>query len=252
MRAETTRAFGDLEYPAKFAPGVALPMTLQDLTPAPILTARVPGSATPTHRSLGIQQRPRYRRGSERAPSSRRSVPGWVAAIVTNRHTGTDFQLPHADQVEVDTFPADSSVVALHRYWQSIAPEPGILPGRQHLDPLDIDTAAMPWMFFMDVLREPDGSFDYLYRVVGTGNVALVGKDATGKRANDVFGRDHSAFVLGTFDQTVEAAVPTFWIGRAPHERFGDIVLHRALFPMAGDGRTVDMLLCIAAPWPAS
>ena len=108
----------------------------------------------------------------------------------------------------------------------------------------------MPWMFFMDVLREADGTYDYLYRVVGTGNVALVGKDATGKRANDAFGRVHSAFVLGTFDQTVESAVPTLWIGGAPHERFGDIILHRALFPMAGDGRTVDMLLCIAVPWP--
>lgn len=161
------------------------------------------------------------------------------------------YRLLSADPVGVDAFPADSPVVSLHRYWLSIAPASGVLPGRRHLDPLDIGPSLMPWVFLLDVFREDGMALDYRFRLVGTGNVALVGRDATGHLASAVFGERDAPFVLATFDRTVADAAPTFWIATVPHDRIGDVTIHRGLFPLSGDGRTVDMLLCIAAPWPA-
>lgn len=154
-----------------------------------------------------------------------------------------------AEEVTAETFPSASPVVWLYRHWQALAPGHGVLPGRQHLDPLDIDPQVMPWIFILDVLDGPGARRDFVFRLVGTGNVTLVGRDATGKRASEIFGRTGAPFVLETFDRTVATAAPTFWIATVPHDAMGDVTIHRGLFPMARDGRTVDMLLCVAAPW---
>jgi len=160
----------------------------------------------------------------------------------------SQFHLLSADPVEIDSIPAGSPVRSLHAYWQSIAPAADLLPGRQHLDPLDIDPKVMPWVFLMDVLRADDAPLDYRYRLVGTGNVELVGRDATGELASVVFNRVDAPFVLDTFDMTVERAAPTYWIATVPQDRIGMVTIHRGLFPMARDGQTVDMLMCIAVP----
>ncbi|GHD56145.1 hypothetical protein GCM10017083_35920 [Thalassobaculum fulvum] len=159
-----------------------------------------------------------------------------------------EFQLLSADPVDIDSLPAGSPVLQLHDYWRSIAPTRALLPGRQHLDPLDIDPQVMPWVFLMDVVRRDGAPLDYRYRLVGTGNVGLVGRDATGELASAVFNRVDAPFVLDTFDLTVENAAPTYWIATVPNDVIGMVTIHRGLFPMARDGRTVDMLLCIAVP----
>lgn len=179
---------------------------------------------------------------------------GPIAAGATHMAAKTNqnaFRLLSADPVGVDAFPEGSPVLRLHRYWRSIAPSPDTLPGRQHVDPLDIGPWLMPWIFLMDVIREHGAPFDYLFRLVGTSSAALVGRDATGQRASEVFGRVDAGFMLATFDQTVAGGAPTFWIATVPHDRIGEVTIHRGLFPLARDGRTVDMLLCLSAPWPA-
>lgn len=161
------------------------------------------------------------------------------------------FRLLNAELADVGRFPPHSPAVLLGEYWRSIAPAPGVLPGRQHFDPLDLDARIIRWIFLMDVIRSgADLPLDYLYRLVGTGNVQLVGRDATGELASVVFDRVDAPFVLETFDLTVKKAAPTYWIATVPQDRVGDVTIQRGLFPLARDGRTVDMLLCIAAPWP--
>lgn len=163
-----------------------------------------------------------------------------------------DYRLLNAELVDPDVFPPGSPVLGLRAYWLSIAPGPGLLPGRQHFDPLEVDPAVLSWIFLMDVIRKDGAPLDYRYRLVGTGNVTLVGRDATGELASVVFNRVDAPFVLDTFDRTVEAAAPTYWIATVPQDRVGEVTIHRGLFPLARDGRTVDMLLCIAAPWTAA
>lgn len=162
-----------------------------------------------------------------------------------------DHRLLSADPVGADAFPAASPVAQLYRYWQSVAPAPGVLPGRQHIDPLGIGASLIPWVFLLDVIRAPGAAVDYRFRLVGTSSVALVGRDATGQLASAVFGKVDALFMLTTFDQTVTDAAPTFWIATVPHDRIGEVTIHRGLFPLARDGRSIDMLLCISAPWQA-
>jgi len=159
-------------------------------------------------------------------------------------------QIGNVEQVDIAAFPGDSPVVNLDRYWRSIWPGPDRLPGRRHFDPIEIEPAILPWIFLVEVLREADG-MDFLFRLVGTGNVTLVGRDATGRRASEVFGKAGAPFLIDTFKDTVTSATPTFWTASVPNDRFGHVSIHRGLFPLAGDGETVDMLLCMAAPWPA-
>ena len=169
---------------------------------------------------------------------------------MTARTDHVDYRTLSASRVGPDAFPAESPVTLLHRYWQSTAPAPGSLPGRQHIDPREIGAKAMPWVFLLDVVR--GDPLDYAFRLVGTGNVSLVGRDATGQLASEVFDRVGAPFVLETFDSTVAEAAPTVWIVTVPHDRSGEVTIHRGPFPLARDGRTVDMLLCVAAPWPAA
>src|SRR5579863_3722015 len=65
----------------------------------------------------------------------------------------------------------------LLEYWHSMRPAPGLLPGRQHFDPLDIP-GLMPNIFMLD--RFPD-SGRLRYRLVGTRVVEAMLRDLTGK-----------------------------------------------------------------------
>ena len=72
---------------------------------------------------------------------------------------------------------AAPKIRALYAYWQAIHPEPDRLPGRQHLDPLDIpELLANIWM--ADVQREP---LRFRFRLVGTEIVKFTGRDSPGR-----------------------------------------------------------------------
>lgn len=165
---------------------------------------------------------------------------------------GSDSRLLNAERVEVDEFPAESPVVKLYDYWRAAAPAPDVLPGWQHIDPDEMDAEVRHWICIVDVIETGGAPLDYLYRLIGPGNVLLVGRDATGQLASTVFGRVDAPFLLGTFDLTAETGTPTFWIATVPQDQVGEVTIHRGLLPMARDGRNVDMLLCAAAPWPVA
>ena len=63
------------------------------------------------------------------------------------------------------TVPPDGAhpkIAMLHRYWRDVAP-PGMLPGRQHIDPVDIPKLlANIWL--LDVVGEP---VRFRFRLIG-------------------------------------------------------------------------------------
>ena len=65
---------------------------------------------------------------------------------------------------------------ALYAYWCSIHPPSGGLPGRQHVDPVDIPM-LLPWLWLVDVHREP---LRFKHRLVGTEHVRVMRRDPTG------------------------------------------------------------------------
>ena len=149
-------------------------------------------------------------------------------------------------QIALDEIPKNSPIRATLAYWHQIAPD-GELPGRQHLEPLDIPS-LLPWIFLVDVLREPQG-LDFRYRLVGTANVDLVGQDATRRRIREAFPVLQAEIMMLQYGATVEGGCPTFWRARLPADDRPPIDCYRGLFPFAKDGRTVDMLLGLLAPY---
>jgi hypothetical protein len=125
------------------------------------------------------------------------------------------------------------------------------MPARSSIDPSLIDPTLLPWIFMVDVLEDKE-ILDYRYRLAGTSNVQLVGREPTGKLASDIFGDKDRAFMMETFHVTVHEKQPTFWHGAVPHEKYGSIGVVRGIFPLSNDGENVDILIGAAVPerWP--
>ncbi len=129
----------------------------------------------------------------------------------------------------------------LYDYLQAKAPA-GKLPGRQHIDPLEIPD-LLPYLMLMDVVREKGGEPRYRIRLVGTEVVALQGEDATGKFAGEVLTR--GANIVAGYDDILET--------RRPQHRHGEVATpgrehatyERMAFPLASDGETIDMLIFV-------
>lgn len=151
-----------------------------------------------------------------------------------------------AERIEWTELPPDSKILELRTYWENLR-QGDVLPSRGSIDPLEIGTSLLPWIFILDVLPQEDG-LDYHYRLAGTSNVELVGRDPTGKRASDIFGSQERAFMIETFNQTVKEGAPTYWYGDIPQEIYERVRVYRGLFPLADDGKTVNKLICAAVP----
>ena len=133
--------------------------------------------------------------------------------------------------------------VRLHRYWLSIHPSEGLLPGRQHFDPLAMpDLLAGLWL--LDAQQEP---FRLRYRLVGTGIVEALGRDVTGLWLDEAHPhvRDDAGF-FERYPRTVETRLPDWRKGKSrlwAHRDYGSI--ENLLLPLARDGRKVDMLIAL-------
>jgi hypothetical protein len=127
----------------------------------------------------------------------------------------------------------------VYEYWVSIRPAAGV-PGRQHIDPSAI-TAALPYLFIVDVCRDP---LRFRYRLVGTAYAELMGRDLTGAFYDEV----HPGFtgeIRRQYADAVEHRRPAYRKGRAMYvneERRWPIV-ERVIAPLARNGSDVDMIL---------
>ncbi|HYB11754.1 MAG TPA: PAS domain-containing protein [Alphaproteobacteria bacterium] len=143
----------------------------------------------------------------------------------------------------VDVSGWHSNLHALYRYWGSIHRPVG-LPSRQDIDPTAIP-ALLPRIWILDVQPEP---FRLRHRLVGTRIVELVGEDFTGRWADEA--HPHLAIdpsPLRHFRGVAKSGVPTRRRGKPQiflknRAEFAEV--ETAIFPLAGDGKIVDALLC--------
>jgi PAS domain len=139
---------------------------------------------------------------------------------------------------------ADERVRRLYQYWLEIHPPGAGLPGRQHLDPTALPPALLPFLWLADVQREP---LRFRYRLLGTEQVGVLGRDYTGQWIDEV----HPAFLgsapSGQFIAAAEHGRPGYRRGSTliilPKDYLS---MERLIMPLARDGRTVDMLLAIS------
>lgn len=129
-------------------------------------------------------------------------------------------------------------VRAIHDYWRSKHPTGGGLPGRQHIDPIDIPQ-LLPNIWLIDVKRNP---YRFRFRLVGTLVVDYAGEDNTGKW----FDERLPDFDPSVFIDVVESGRPSWARGRSKMRPEKDYYeLERVRLPLASDGVTVDMILSL-------
>lgn len=152
-----------------------------------------------------------------------------------------------ADPPTNDTLEYDSRLVALKRYWQAIHPPNG-LPGRQHFDPLAVPS-LLPWLILVDVARDP---LRFRYRLIGTAHVDSLGFNPTGRWFDEAHPNFGETSACREFVAVVERGEPAYYRGPLTFVTTkAYLEIERLTLPLARDGKTIDMLLCIAVHKPA-
>jgi hypothetical protein len=127
---------------------------------------------------------------------------------------------------------------------------PGKLPGRKHIDPLEL-ADLLPWLMLIDVIPQASGKPRYRIRLVGTEVVAIQGSDGTGKFVEEVLTGSEGIDVIRRYDEIVRAHEPQYRRGTVAATGREHVPYERIIFPLASDGEQVDMLLFVFANMPA-
>jgi hypothetical protein len=136
--------------------------------------------------------------------------------------------------------PTAAPLRELAAYWRS--KRTAVLPSRKSIEPAEI-VRHLPWIFMADVI---EGGADYRYRLLGTSIVSTNYRDVTGRSFREIYGADPAKLAgarLG-FDQALSSGAPAFTQGRAfwrPDWAFDHF--EAAFFPLASDGRMIDIIL---------
>lgn len=132
-----------------------------------------------------------------------------------------------------------ANIRRLVSYWRNAGPD-GALPGRQHIDPVDMkDLLGNVWL--ADVARNP---LRFRYRVVGSRIVNYLGMEPTGKWLDEVIAHFEKTNTARDMKILVKEGAPR-WRRGSPTIR-KDLVfktVEQVSLPLAADGRTVDMVL---------
>ncbi len=137
--------------------------------------------------------------------------------------------------------------VDLLAYWRRMAPPPRRLPGRQHLDPLQIPTRILPRILLFDVV--PTATVTrFRFRVAGTAFGEMFGAEVTGQYLDEIAPAMEAASYIAALYAVVETGRPAFLSGPllSPSKDYEGIKL--LCLPLARDGAAVDMILASFLP----
>ncbi|MDX1488723.1 MAG: PAS domain-containing protein [Acidiferrobacterales bacterium] len=134
---------------------------------------------------------------------------------------------------------ADPLVWAFVHYWQRIRPS-GRLPGRAHLDPIEIPK-LLPNIRLLDVLD--DGPFRYRVRLIGTECVHHLGYDPTGSWYENITSAFRGSIVERDLKQVCTTRRPVYRRGRTLVPYVTEATqIERVHLPFAKDGHNVDLI----------
>ncbi|WP_300300525.1 PAS domain-containing protein [Ferrovibrio sp.] len=133
-----------------------------------------------------------------------------------------------------------------HAYWQRARPDPGLLPGRRHIDPMEMPR-LLPYAWLLEVHPPADGIAipRFRFRLVGSHVDTGFGGPKTGRWLHEMEPdfNSNAAMQAGFVAVATEGHVshrrgkPRFAMNAEAAE------LERLMLPLAGNGRDVDMLL---------
>jgi len=131
----------------------------------------------------------------------------------------------------------------LANYLAAKAP-PGKLPGRQHIDPIELGD-LLPFLMLVDVVPQPTGEPRYRIRLVGTEAVAIQGADGTGKFVEEILTKNEAAEIIRGYGDILRSRQPQYRKGVVATEGRDHVPYRRIAFPLARDGEHVDMLIFV-------
>jgi hypothetical protein len=143
----------------------------------------------------------------------------------------------------IDIFPDRADVYAdllpFYDYWMETCGGEIPLP-RSAIDPVSVPTRILPWLYIINVKRDP---LDFNYRLIGTGLTRLLNRDLTGENMSDLYyPPDHNAFLMHRLHLVAEenlVALAEFDAGWV-QKKF--IKLVSLMLPGTTDGETTDLI----------
>lgn len=133
-------------------------------------------------------------------------------------------------------------------FWNAIRPTPDLLPGRQHIR-LERISDLLPNVSMFDIIREGD-RVRLRRRLVGTAIVDAMGYDSTGWMVDDDSHHDPASgsTLIARTRRVVERKLP-HWRMAPPllkvYAEGGVSLIETVLAPLATDGQTPDIVLCL-------
>ncbi len=138
--------------------------------------------------------------------------------------------------------PLHPKVRALVEYWMRMRPA-GRLPGRQHIDPLDIPS-LLPNVWLVDVERA--SGLRLRYRLIGTSVARAFDHDSTGEYLDETHPQSRDGRVKVYLHDIVRSGLPAWRVGRPLLWLLQDYLsLERIYLPLAANGEDVDMVLAL-------
>ena len=137
-------------------------------------------------------------------------------------------------------------IIQLHEYWRTKAPAPRRLPSRRHIDPTEI-SRLLDNIWLLDVVGAVDGEARrFRFRLIGD---AMHRKGIPGRPGTFIdqfFDQGLADPGLADLHAVVDTGLSSWSRGkpvlRHKHEIFA---LERIILPLAADGKTIDILLCL-------
>jgi hypothetical protein len=131
-------------------------------------------------------------------------------------------------------------------YWAART-EAGRLPGRQHIDPIELKS-ILPNLMLIDVERT-GGRLRFKFRLIGTAITEANGRDVTGRYFDEI---GNFPGPVERMTRVVETAQPIYAMDVAGPADRSHITLRRLSLPLASDGKIVDMIFgcCVVETHP--
>jgi hypothetical protein len=118
---------------------------------------------------------------------------------------------------------------------------PGRLPGRQHIDPLDIPT-LLPGLMLYDVV-EADAGPRFRVRVAGEMVVGLLGTNPKGRYIDEFVIEPRKADVNAALAAVARDRIAHYWENQVWTSGLEYVTMQRLALPLARDGINADMVI---------
>ena len=134
-----------------------------------------------------------------------------------------------------------SSLRDLYNYWNARRGA-RLMPARGDIDPVDLK-ALLPMLILIDVVAD---ARRYIYRLVGTGEVEMRGRDPTGKSILEGYYGESADDTIFYLDRVVQSREPLLYRGTYQPMRTRTQQEDLLFLPLSNDGAVVNMVLLLS------